>query len=668
MGYGRSVSRFAERKRVLTDENLGPLVSTEMTRCIQCTRCVRFMGEIAGTYELGGLDRGEHLEIGTYIGKTLESELSGNVIDVCPVGALTNKVFRFRARAWELIARQSIGYHDALGSNLWLHTRRGEVLRAVPRDNEAINECWLSDRDRYSHEGLRATDRALKPLIKRDGEWLEVDWAEGIRAAANALGGAMNGDLGVLVHPATSCEEGLLLRELARALGTSHIDHRLRQLDFADTGGAGTFEMPVADVERADAIVLIGCNPRQEMPLLNARIRRAAERGARVYAINPIDFANTFALAGKRIVRPGAMVGCLEQLASAEGETVPDDAFGRNLMKALSDAHAAVLIAGELVTQHPAAAQLRAALRHIAEASHAAYNEIPLGANAIGLARVGVLPGADGLDARAMQSVARKRYVLFGCEPPHDCADGAAMLAALADAAAVVAFSAFASESLKKVAQVILPIGLLPEIDATLVNADGYVQVCAAGAMLPGESRPGWKVLRALGAALAIEDFDFTDIVALRARLPDGLSTSTSSRAIASDDRIAPPLTPGSLGDSVGRAAAAPLVPEAKDEATAPTTRFERITTTAIYRADPVLRRAKALNAHPLTRGPRLTLNSEDALALGLGADAHVMVANDVLPVSVDLCVPRGAVWIEAGYIETDCLPPYGASVDIRKV
>ncbi len=239
MGYGRSVSRFAERKRVLTDENLGPLVSTEMTRCIQCTRCVRFMGEIAGTYELGGLDRGEHLEIGTYIGKTLESELSGNVIDVCPVGALTNKVFRFRARAWELIARQSIGYHDALGSNLWLHTRRGEVLRAVPRDNEAINECWLSDRDRYSHEGLRATDRALKPLIKRDGEWLEVDWAEGIRAAANALGGAMNGDLGVLVHPATSCEEGLLLRELARALGTSHIDHRLRQTRFCRYGWRG---------------------------------------------------------------------------------------------------------------------------------------------------------------------------------------------------------------------------------------------------------------------------------------------------------------------------------------------------------------------------------------------------------------------------------------------
>src|SRR5215475_14800695 len=202
MGYGRSVSRFAERKRTVPDEDLGPLIATEMTRCIQCTRCVRFMTEVAGSPELGGMGRGENLEIGTYIGKSIDSELGGNIIDVCPVGALTNKVFRFKARAWELIARESIGYHDALGSNLWLHVRRGEVLRTVPRDNEAINECWLSDRDRYSHEGLYASDRATKPLIKRNGNWIETNWDDALAFVATELKGTVPDQIGALMHPA----------------------------------------------------------------------------------------------------------------------------------------------------------------------------------------------------------------------------------------------------------------------------------------------------------------------------------------------------------------------------------------------------------------------------------------------------------------------------------
>src|SRR6201996_4423160 len=206
LGYGRSVSRYTERKRTVADENLGPLVATEMTRCIQCTRCVRFTSEIAGTYELGGLSRGDNLQIGTYIGKTIETELSGNIIDVCPGGALPNKPFQFQARAWELIAKPSIAYHDALGSNLWLHTRRGEVLRAVPRDNEAINECWLSDRDRYSNDGLRAPDRALKPMIRRNGELVEASWAEALAFVADGLRHA-GSDLGALVAPLASSEE-----------------------------------------------------------------------------------------------------------------------------------------------------------------------------------------------------------------------------------------------------------------------------------------------------------------------------------------------------------------------------------------------------------------------------------------------------------------------------
>ncbi|MGB8379203.1 MAG: NADH-quinone oxidoreductase subunit NuoG [Rhodanobacteraceae bacterium] len=681
MGYGRSVSRFAERKRVLTDENLGPLIATEMTRCIQCTRCVRFMGEIAGTYELGGLDRGENLEIGTYIGKALESELSGNVIDVCPVGALTNKVFRFRARAWELIARPSIGYHDALGSNLWLHTRRGDVLRTVPRDNEAINECWLSDRDRYSHEGLYAEDRARAPLVKRGGEWIEVDWNEAIRVAAEMLRTNAAGDLGVLVHPATSSEEGFLLAELARGLGSAHIDHRLRRLDFADGAVSGVFQMPVAEIECADVIVLIGCNPRYEVPLINARIRKAAARGARVYAINSLDLETTFALAGRKIVRPGALSDALLGLARAATaagvealqsgdsadaiDSATDDAFADDLATALAGARAAVIIAGELVVNHPAASKLRAVIQAIADATNAAFNEIPDGANAIGLVRAGVTPGEGRLDAGAMQTEPCKRYLLFGCEPPHDCADGAALLAALGAAESVVAFSAFASEALKQVASVILPIGLAPEIDATLVNLDGSTQVCTAGARLPGDARPGWKVLRALGTALALDGFDFTEITEVRERIANVDSVSPTA-GVAAAEEISPPLTPGSLLSSVGRAATGASAPAEDAQVQTSTASFERITTTAIYRADPVLRRATALNAHPLTRGPRLTMHPDDGLELGIGDDAHRLIGVTVLPVGFDYSVPRGAVWIEAGYADTDCLPPYGASIEIK--
>ncbi|MBN8482171.1 MAG: NADH-quinone oxidoreductase subunit NuoG, partial [Xanthomonadales bacterium] len=320
MGYGRSVSRFVERKRTIPDEDLGPLVETEMTRCIQCTRCVRVMAEVAGTYELGGMERGERLQIGTYVGKPLMSELSGNVIDVCPVGALTNKAFRFKARAWELIARESIGYHDALGSNLWLHTRRGEVLRTVPRDNEAINECWLSDRDRYSHEGLQAADRARRPLVKRNGAWAEVEWDEALRVASETLQRVPRGQLGALVHPSTSTEEGSLLAALVRALGSDSIDHRLRALDLSDRATALPFEMPVAEIEKADLVVLVGCDPRTEVPLLAARLRKAAKRGAKVHSIQCVGLDSTFTLASERVVTPSQLVDAALGLAKATND------------------------------------------------------------------------------------------------------------------------------------------------------------------------------------------------------------------------------------------------------------------------------------------------------------------------------------------------------------
>ena len=317
LGYGRSVSRYTERKRTIADENIGPLVATEMTRCIQCTRCIRFTSEIAGTYELGGMNRGENLQIGTYIGKTVETELSGNIIDVCPVGALTNKPFQFKARAWELIAKPSIAYHDALGSNLWLHVRRGEVLRTVPRDNEPVNECWLSDRDRYSHQGMYAADRLHAPEVKRNGQWQATTWDDALAVAAETLKKAPGSDLGVLVHPATTNEEADLLMRLARGLGSAHVDHRLRQLDFADNAVATRFELPVAEVSQVKAALLVGSDLRHEMPLLNHRLHQATKVGAKVFAVNPADFEFNYKLAATSIVPPQGMADALLALAKA---------------------------------------------------------------------------------------------------------------------------------------------------------------------------------------------------------------------------------------------------------------------------------------------------------------------------------------------------------------
>jgi NADH-quinone oxidoreductase subunit G len=611
LGYGRSVSRFQERKRVVPDEDIGPLVATEMTRCIQCTRCVRFTADIAGTYELGGMYRGENLQIGTYDGKPLTTELSGNVVDVCPVGALTNKVFQFRARPWELTARESIGYHDAMGSNLFLHVRRGEVLRSVPRDNEAVNECWLSDRDRYSHQGLYAEDRAVKPLQLVDGEWREVSWAEGIAAAAEILRAHKGDALGVLAHPATPNDEGSLLARLAEGLGSGNLDHRIFNRDFSDGAIAEPFAMSLADIEQADAIVLFGSNIRHELPLLHQRIRKAnTHRKAKVYAVNPVDFDFAFSLAGKQIVAPSKLAGALEDAS---------------LLEAVKGATRPVLIVGALAENHPQAASLRAAAAKFAAATGAALCRIPQGANAVGLARNGVLPAKR--DVAGMFADPRSTYVIYGIEPGLDFADGAAAQKAL-KAAKVVAFSHFACKSTRNVADVILPIGALPEIEATLTNLDGIDQRTQAGGKLPGEAREGWKVLRALGGELQLPAFEFTDLAGARA--------------------AGAPATP----TSIARSAA----PVAANEG------LEVAATAAIYRTDGVVRRAEALQSHPLNTAPCITLNPADADAAGLAQGAVAKVGSPdgtaTLPVVIDAGVAVGTVWIESGHGAT---APLGA-------
>ena len=608
LGYGRSVSRFSERKRTVADEDMGPLVATEMTRCIQCTRCVRFTADIAGTYELGGMQRGENLQIGTYDGKPLTTELSGNVIDVCPVGALTNKVFRFRARPWELIAKESLGYHDALGSNLFLHARRGDVMRSVPRDNEAVNECWLSDRDRYSHQGLYAEDRATKPMIRvesnEDGDsFREASWEEALAKAAEILRAHRGDALGVLAHPSTSNEEGALLARLADALGTGNLDHRIAQHDLSDGAVAAQFAMSVVEIGTADTVVVVGSNLRHEVPLLHQRLLQASKRGTKIHVINPVDFDFTFPIASKTIVPPS-------QLASALAGFKLD-----NVAKV-------AVIVGAVAENGVHAAAIRSAAATFASANNAAMCRIPQGANALGLAQIGVLPTAR--DAQAMLADARAAYVLYGIEPGLDFADQARALKALG-AAKVVAFSHFACRSTRAVADVILPIGALPEIDATLTNLDGRDQRAVAGGKLPGDARPGWRVLRALGGELGAGGFEFTDLAGLRASVsPRAVTVATSSAPVATGEGL------------------------------------ELSVSQAIYRVDGVTRRASALQSHPLNAGPRIVLHPADAAAASLVDGAMAKVDNGIgtatLQVVVDDRVAQGAAWVESGYGATAAL------------
>jgi len=561
-------------------------------------------------------------------------------------------VFRFKARAWELLARESIGYHDALGSNLWLHTRRGEVLRTVPRDNEEINECWLSDRDRYSHEGLGAADRALQPMIRKGGELVAVGWDEAIAFVATGLR-QHGADVGALVAPFASSEEGHLLAKIVRGLGSDSIDHRLRVTDFADGAAGATFEMPLAQIEKAGAILLVGSNPRHEQPLLAHRIRKATKKNAKVFALNPLDHDFNFPLAARHVVLPSQLVSELAALASAAGGTPaagiaalvaqasPSDAH-RATVKALTDAPASVVVFGDYAVQHAQAATLRSLARHLAQATNSAFNEVADGANAVGLARVGVLPQSDGRNASALLAQPSKALISYQLGS-QDTSSPAAYDAARSGAAFGVYIGAFACAGVKRTAHAVLPIGLPPEVDGSYVNVDGVLQTVAGGAKLPGESRAGWRVLRALGAALNIAGFEAIDIAEVR----------------------------GAIAAAVVTPRAQPSAGTASAPASASGAGLQRIATVPIYRADAVLRRCPALQAHPLTGECAIGLHPEDAMALGLANGARAKVAGAggevVLPVVVTRAVPRGGAWIEKTWPETRALPGNGGVLTVTR-
>ena len=686
MGYGRGISRFTERKRVVPDKNLGPLIATDMTRCIHCTRCVRFGTEVAGLTELGATGRGEDMRIGTFIERSVDSELSGNVIDVCPVGALTSKPFRFRARAWEMVQREGVAAHDAVGSNIYVHVRRGRALRVVPRENEAVNEVWLSDRDRFSYEGLYAEDRLLRPRVRdEDGSWQDVDWEIALDAATRELRAVLDAEgpdgLGSLASPVSTTEEHYLLQALVRGLGGANLDHRLRQADFSDQTQAPAWPwlgVELADLERVDAALLVGSNVRKEQPLAGLRLRKAALAGASVFAVNPIDYAFNFDLAGRIVVSPDRIADELAGVARAaaagngpEGEGgsgAEPTAAQRAAAAGLADAERAVVLLGSAAAAHPRAAELRALARTIARRTGSRIGFLSDGPNAAGAALAGMLPhrgpgGAPaataGLDAAAMLDAKLPAYLLLGTEPELDGANSEAALAALEGARSVVALTGYVSPAMESYASVLLPIGLFTETPGTFYNAEGRRQRYEAATTPPGETRPAWRILRVLGNRLGVEGFDHEGIEDVRAEADARIGE------VAPPDNLAGP-EPGP-GAEAGAAAG-----EGEEGTDSDASRLWRVGEVPLYAVDPLVRRAGALQRTVETPAPAVRVNPAVARKLGLVAGGMAAVRQNgserTLAVEEDPTVADGCLLLHAGVAHSVGLGPAWGPVTVEPV
>jgi NADH-quinone oxidoreductase subunit G len=538
VGYGRDIARFAERKRVVKDKNLGPLVSTDMTRCIHCTRCVRFGQEIQGYPQMGATGRGEHMEIGTYIEHSVDHELSANIIDLCPVGALNNKPFRYRGRAWEMTQAPLVSPHDAFGTNVYAHVLRGKLMRMVPRENEQINETWIADRDRFGFEGMYSPDRVSVPMLRSDGGLQEVDWEVALNEAAGRLqkARASHGGtaIGFLSSPSATLEEFYLLAQVARGLGSSNIDHRLRQLDFRSAESEPAFPhlgLSIAEVQRLEGVLVIGSDLRREMPLLAHRLRKAAvHAGAKIGFLNPRRFDYMFPVATYSATTDlaGELTALLNAAAEVTSKPLPEGTARssvsdehRALVTALSHGTRRAIILGTLAQRHPAYAQLKASASALAQLCNASVGFITEGANAAGAYLAGAVPHREpgggpardaGLSARAMLDKPLKAYVLVGgIDPLQDLAESQA----LQNADLVIAITTHLPESLRSIAHVVLPMGTFAETSGTYVNAEGRWQSWSGATKPVGESRPGWKILRVLANLLNVPgvDYDSSDQV-----------------------------------------------------------------------------------------------------------------------------------------------------------
>ena len=516
VGYGKSSSRYEEEKRVVFHKDVGPLISMEeMTRCIHCTRCVRFGQEIAGVMELGMSNRGEHAEIETFLGQSVDSELSGNMIDICPVGALTSKPFRYSARTWELSRRKSISPHDSTGANLIVQVKNNKVMRVVPLENEAVNECWIADRDRFSYEALNGDQRLTKPMLKQGGEWTEVDWQTALEYVANGLNqvkaqyGA--GGIGALVSPHSTLEELYLAASLMRGLGSENIDHRLRHQDFSPSEGVRWLGMPIAALSDLQSVLVVGSNLRKDHPLFAQRIRQSARAGCAVTAItSEALLANEGAwampLRATVVAEPDEWAQALADVAAAvaaeKGVATPFEGQSTDNAKALAKALLAgerkAILLGNAAAHHPGGSTLLALCQWIGEQTGATVGFLTEAANTVGAQVVNALPGSGGLNAGQMLAGGLRAALLLNCEPGADSAP-----ADLSACEMVVTLSPFKANM--DISDVLLPIAPFTETSGSFVNAEGCVQSFHAVVRPLGDTRPGWKVLRVLGDLLGLQ-------------------------------------------------------------------------------------------------------------------------------------------------------------------
>ncbi len=547
VGYGGSASRYEEEKRVVFHKDVGPLISMEeMSRCIHCTRCVRFGQEIAGAMELGMSHRGEHSEIESFVGATVDSELSGNMVDICPVGALTNKPFRYSARTWELSRRKSVSPHDATGANLIVQVKNHRVMRVVPLENEAINECWLADRDRYSYEALNSDQRLTAPMLKQGGEWKTVDWPTALEYVANGLQQVKNTHgahaIGTLASPHSTAEELYLAANLTRALGSQNIDSRLRAADFFHEGGVRWLGTSIAALSDLQRTLVIGSNLRKDHPLLAQRIRQAARKGGQVNALNAVAFDWAMPVAHSLLTDASHWVQALADIAAAisthTGVLAPvagnaEQPQAQAIAKSLMGGERKAILLGNAAAHHARASSLLALANWIGTQTGATVGFLGEAANTVGAQLVGALPVANGLNAGQMlQAGALKAVLLLNNEPEFDTADGAAARAALSGADMVVTLSPFKTNL--DISDVLLPISPFTETAGTFVNTEGRAQSFHGVVRPLGETRPAWKVLRVLGSMLGLPGFDQETLEQVRAQaLPQDVATRLSNACSA---------------------------------------------------------------------------------------------------------------------------------------
>src|ERR1700761_685511 len=657
VGYGGSASRYTEEKRVVFHKPAGPLISMEeMSRCIHCTRCVRFGQEVAGVMELGMAHRGEHAEILTFVGRSIDSELSGNMIDICPVGALTSKPFRYQARTWELSRRRSVSPHDSVGANLVVQVKNNQVLRVVPYENEDVNECWIADRDRFSYEALNSDARLTAPMIKQGGQWQTVDWptalnyvVDGVKRVKGEFGVA---GIGALGHAGSTVEELHLLAKLVRALGSESVDHRLRHADFTHTGGVRWLGTTIASLSKLDRALVVGSFLRKDHPLFAQRLRQATRAGAEIHSINALADDWLMPIASRVTAAPSGGVAALAAVAlgvaKAQGTTAPfagesteqGDAIAASLINGTSKA----VLLGNAAAQHPQASTLLALAQWIANATGATCGYLGDAGNNVGAQLVNALPGAGGLNAGQMLSQPMKALFLLNVEPELDAANAAAARAALGGSGLVVAMTPFRNAA-ADVADVLLPISPFTETAGTFVNAEGRVQSFQGVARPLGETRPAWKVLRVLGDMLGLPGFGQQSADEV---LAEALGDQTTLASRLSNDATLP----------------TSLAAEAVSG-------FERIADVPVYSTDSLVRRALSLQLTADARAPQASLPEKLWADLGLAAGDKVRVsqggADAVLVARLDKTLAPTAVRVPAGHVLTAALGASFGAISVAK-